>query len=97
MFGRYISDEANEAAQIKQTCPVIVVMGNPPYNNFGQANKGTWILDLLKEYKKDLNEKKINLNDDFIKFIRFGQWRIERTGHGILAFIVSNTVTTQVR
>lgn len=91
MFGQYISDEANEAAHVKQTCPAIVVMGNPPYNNFGQTNKGAWIVDLLKDYKKDLHEKKMNLDDDFIKFIRFGQWRIERTGHGILAFIVSNT------
>jgi len=91
LFGRYISDEANEAAKVKQGYPVMVVMGNPPYSNFGRTNRGAWILDLLKEYKKDLGERKINLDDDFIKFIRFGQWRIERTGHGILAFIVSNT------
>jgi hypothetical protein len=25
------------------------------------------------------------LNDDYVKFIRFGQWRIEQTGYGILA------------
>ncbi len=91
MFGRYISDEANEAAKIKQEKPVMVVLGNPPYNNFGQTNRGQWILDQLKEYKRDLDEKKINLDDDFIKFIRFGQWRIEKSGRGILAFIVSNT------
>ena len=30
------------------------------------------------------------LNDDYVKFIRFAQWRIERTGHGVLAFISNN-------
>jgi predicted helicase len=91
IFGRYISDEANEAAKVKQGYPVMVVLGNPPYSNFGQTNKRGWILNLLKDYKLGLKEKKLNLDDDFIKFIRFGQWRIEQTGHGILAFIVSNT------
>ena len=27
------------------------------------------------------------LNDDYVKFIRFAQWRIEKTGYGVLAFI----------
>ena len=30
------------------------------------------------------------LNDDYVKFIRFAQWRIERTGHGVLAFITNH-------
>ncbi len=38
-----------------------------------------------------MHERKINLDDDFIKFIRFAQWRIERTGQGILGFITNNT------
>ena len=92
LFERFIAEEANAAARIKSELPILVVMGNPPYSNFGMMNKGKWILDLLKEYKKDLNEKKINIDDDFIKFIRWGQWRIiERTGAGILAFIANNT------
>ncbi len=31
------------------------------------------------------------LQDDYVKFLRFGQWRIERTGHGILAFITNHS------
>ena len=69
----------------------MVVLGNPPYSNFGMMNKGAFILNLLKKYKKDLDEKKINLDDDFIKFIRWAQWRIALTGYGVLAFITSNT------
>ena len=54
-------------------------------------NRNPWILGLLNDYKRGLNEKKLNLDDDFIKFIRFAQWRIEKTGHGIVGFITSNT------
>jgi predicted helicase len=67
----------------------MVVMGNPPYSVSSQ-NKGDWISTLIEDYKKNLNEKKLNLDDDFIKFFRFAQWRINQTGYGILAFISNN-------
>ncbi len=91
LIANWISEEANAAAKIKRDDPIVVVLGNPPYSNYGQMNRGEWILDLLRDYKKDLNETKLNLDDDFIKFIRFAQWRIERTGEGIVGFITSNT------
>ncbi|MBI1920620.1 MAG: N-6 DNA methylase [Geobacter sp.] len=91
LFTQWIADEACAAGTIKKDTPVMVVLGNPPYSNFGMMNKGEWILGLLQEYKRGLNEKKLNLDDDFIKFIRFGQWRIEQTGYGILAFITNHT------
>jgi predicted helicase len=69
----------------------MVVTGNPPYSNFGMMNRNEWIACLLQDYKKGLDEKKLNLDDDFIKFLRFGQWRIDQTGRGILAVITSNT------
>ncbi|MDH4202652.1 MAG: N-6 DNA methylase [Phycisphaerae bacterium] len=86
-----ISKEAREANTIKRDLPIMVVLGNPPYSNFGMMNQGKWILDLLEDYKKGLNEKKLNVRDDFIKFIRYGQYRIDQTGAGILAFITNNT------
>ncbi|MCZ2208042.1 MAG: DNA methyltransferase, partial [Cylindrospermopsis raciborskii PAMP2011] len=46
-----------------------------------------WINGLIEDYKKGLNEQKTNLDDDFIKFTRFAQWRISQTSFGILAFI----------
>jgi len=91
MFAQYLSDEANAAAAIKKDLPIMVVLGNPPYSNFGQMNRSEWILNLLEDYKTGLREKKLNLDDDFIKFIRWGQWRIERTGAGVLAFVTNNT------
>jgi predicted helicase len=39
---------------------------------------------------KPLGERKLWLNDDYVKFIRFSQWRIDRTGEGILGFITNH-------
>jgi len=90
-FASFIADEANRASEIKQDVPVMVVLGNPPYSGHS-ANKGKWIKKLVDEYKtvdgKPLGERNPKwLNDDYVKFIRFSQNRIERTGYGILAFI----------
>lgn len=87
---RALSDEANSAYEVKKHKPVLVVLGNPPYANFGQQNRHPWILNLLEDYKRGLNEKKLNLNDDFIKFVRWAQWRIEQTGSGIVGYITNN-------
>ena len=91
LFASWVADEANAAAEIKRDKPILVILGNPPYSNFGRMNRGKWILKLLEDYKRDLNEKKLNLDDDFIKFIRFAQWRIEHTGEGIIGLITNNT------
>jgi hypothetical protein len=85
-----IGKEGNEAIAIKKHRPVLVVLGNPPYANFGRQNRNDFILGLLDDYKRGLKEKKINLNDDFIKFLRWAQWRIEQTGQGIIGFITNN-------
>ena len=42
LLGGFISDEANEAAKVKQDYPVMVIVGNPPYSGHS-ANKGDWI------------------------------------------------------
>jgi len=97
---RIISEEAKAAARVKQDLPILVVLGNPPYSGIS-ANKGAWIDGLLKGQLPDgtgvpsyydvdgkpLGERKLWLQDDYVKFIRWAQWRIEQTGAGILAFI----------
>ncbi len=91
LFATWLSQEANEANHIKRDTPVMVVMGNPPYS-VSSSNKGDWILDLISDYKKDLNEKNIQpLSDDYIKFIRYGSYYIEKNGVGILAYISNNS------
>lgn len=94
LFGQFVAQEANEASAIKRDAPVMVVLGNPPYSGHS-ANKSEWIAGLVKDYyyvdDKPLNEKNPKwLQDDYVKFIRFGQWRIDKTGSGILAFITNH-------
>jgi predicted helicase len=89
-FAKWLSDEANEASRIKQEVPVMVVLGNPPYSVSSQ-NRGEWIQTLLNDYKEELHEKKLNLDDDYIKFIRYGHNFIDKNGSGILAYISNNS------
>jgi hypothetical protein len=94
LFGQFVAQEANEASAIGRDAPVIVVMGNPPYS-YQSENRGEWIGGLVRDYYQvdgqPLAEKNPKgLQDDYVKFIRFGQWRIDRTGSGILAFITNH-------
>lgn len=89
-LGRAITEESNQANKVKNELPIMVIMGNPPYNISSQ-NKGDYISGLLKDYKRDLNEKKINLDDDYIKFIRFTESLIEKNGEGIVGMITNNS------
>lgn len=90
LFSSWLSDESTQANKIKKETPVMVVMGNPPYA-VSSTNKGKWIQDLISVYKRNLKERKINLDDDYIKFIRYGQYFVEKNGTGILAYISNNS------
>ena len=93
LFANWLSAEANEANHIKRDTPVMCIIGNPPYSG-ESANKGKWIMDLMEDYKKEpggkekLNERNPKwINDDYVKFLRYGQHFIEKNGSGVLAFI----------
>ncbi|MDM3857686.1 MAG: N-6 DNA methylase, partial [Aphanizomenon gracile PMC649.10] len=104
-FGSRIKEEAEAAKEIKEENPVMVIIGNPPYSGHS-VNTGDWIKNLLNGKDiisssktesyfevdgKPLGEKNPKwLNDDYVKFIRFSQWRIEKTGYGVLAFITNH-------
>ncbi|HDQ74204.1 MAG TPA: DNA methyltransferase, partial [Chloroflexi bacterium] len=100
----FLSKESNAAARVKRQVPITVVVGNPPYAGHS-ANESAWIAGLLRgsdDQGRDvenyfavdghgLNERNPKwLNDDYVKFIRFGQWRVNQTGAGILAFITNH-------
>lgn len=90
-FAESIAEESKEAAAIKNETPIMVVIGNPPYS-VSSENKSQWILDLIKEYKKDLNERNIQpLSDDYIKFIRYAEHFIQKNRTGIVAMITNNS------
>ncbi len=104
LFAQEITREAAGADTVKRKRPVMVVLGNPPYSGHS-ANKGAWIRNLLRGkdgaqetgsyFKVDghpLGEKNPKwLNDDYVKFIRFAQRRIERTGEGVLGFVTNHS------
>ena len=103
LFAHEIAREAAGADAVKRDRPVMVVIGNPPYSGHS-ANKGAWIEGLLRGRDgetptasyfeadgKPLRERNVKwLLDDYVKFIRFAQWRIERTGEGILGFVTNH-------
>ena len=93
LWANWLSTEANEANRIKRDTPVMCIIGNPPYSG-ESANKGEWIMNLMEDYKKEpggkekLNERNPKwINDDYVKFLRYGQHFIEKNGSGVLAFI----------
>jgi predicted helicase len=83
-----------------------VLVGNPPWRGHS-ANRGSWIRDLMKGYvlpdgqgdegyfRVDgaaLGERNPKwLSDDYVKFLRVAQWTVDRTGRGIVAFVLSHT------
>lgn len=90
LFANWLSTEANEANRIKRDTPVMCIMGNPPYSGIS-SNNGEWISKLIEDYKYVdsvyFNERKHWLNDDYVKFIRYGQYFIDKNGSGVLAYI----------
>ena len=106
LFTQWLADESVAAAQIKRDAPVMVVLGNPPYSGHsantgdwiaallrgtdtsqGERPTGNY----FAVDGQPLGERNPKwLNDDYVKFIRFAQWRIERTGHGVLAFVTNH-------
>jgi predicted helicase len=95
LFAQWIAEEANAANAIKRDAPVMVVLGNPPYSGHSK-NTGEWITELIEDYKK-IDGKKIRLGqakwlqNDYVKFIRFAQDRILKTGYGVLAMITDHS------
>ncbi|MGA2771858.1 MAG: type ISP restriction/modification enzyme [Bryobacteraceae bacterium] len=101
---KIVTEEAQAADHVKRDMPILVVIGNPPYSGHS-ANRSwkledgkrvaTFIGQLLREYYtvdgKPLGERNPKwLQDDYVKFVRWGQWKIERAGGGVLAFITAH-------
>nr|QNO50882.1 hypothetical protein CGMOHENL_00025 [Methanosarcinales archaeon ANME-1 ERB6] len=89
--------EAEEAKEVKEKIPIRVVLGNPPYS-VSSENKSDFIEKLMEDYKEDVRkERNIQpLSDDYIKFIRFAHWKLDRAGKGILGFITNNSYLSGV-
>lgn len=87
--------ESDEATKVKRERPILVVLGNPPYNAFA----GTAPAEeqgLVDAYKVGLREdwgiKKYNLDDLYVRFFRIAERRIaEGTGKGVVCFITNHS------
>lgn len=101
-FAEFISDEANAAVAVKRDEPLLVILGNPPYPrhsmNPSRDSDGefTFIGGLIEDYKQvdgqPLGERNSKaLQGDYVKFIRWAQWRIDKNGEGVIGYIVNNS------
>ncbi|MDM8567186.1 N-6 DNA methylase [Candidatus Halobeggiatoa sp. HSG11] len=105
-FIEWLVNEGLAASEVKQDSPVMVIVGNPPYSGHSSNTGDWIInllkgIDEQNQLIKTANYFEIDgkplkernskwLNDDYVKFIRFAQWRIEQTGYGILGFVTNH-------
>ena len=90
-----LADEAQAVNEVKRAGQFTVVIGNPPYSGHS-TNKGEWIANLIDDYKEGFPELRKPaqakwLSDDYVKFIRFAQSLVERTGTGTVGFISNHS------
>jgi len=86
-----LKEERDAAQHVKQQTPILVILGNPPYNAFAGTSpeeEG----DLVQPYKQGLIKewgiKKFNLDELYVRFFRLAERRIaEMSGKGIVCFI----------
>ncbi|MBC8354274.1 MAG: hypothetical protein H8E66_19955 [Planctomycetes bacterium] len=83
--------------------PFTVVLGNPPFRGVSN-NPSSWIGELLRGLGPDgeplasyyevdgepLRERKLWLQDDYVKFMRYAHWQIERSRAGIVGFVTNH-------
>lgn len=91
---RSLSEESHLAGKVKKQQRILVILGNPPYSGHS-FNQGKWIRGLIDDYKqvdgKPLGERNPKwLQDDYVKFLRFAQWKIEQAGEGIVGMITNH-------
>ena len=85
-----LEKERDLAESVKQDTPILVILGNPPYNGFaGMAVEEERVLS--EAYRRTENVRKPKgqgLNDLYVRFFRMAERRIaEKTGQGVVCFI----------
>ena len=85
-----LEEERDRAERVKQQTPVLVILGNPPYNGYaGMA------VDEERELSTAYRTTRLvqgptgkGLNDLYVRFFRMAERRItEKTGQGVVCFI----------
>ncbi len=93
-FMPQLSKETQSAQKVKDT-PILVITGNPPYSGHSK-NNGDWIKNEIKKYNfvdgKPLGERNPKwLQDDYVKFIRFAQDKMDNAEQGIVGIITNHS------
>ena len=85
-----LEEERDRAEQVKQETPVLVILGNPPYNGFaGMAvDEERELSEAYRTTKRARRPEGQGLNDLYVRFFRMAERRIvEKTGRGVVCFI----------
>ena len=85
-----LEEERDRAGRVKQATPILVILGNPPYNGFaGMAvNEERELSDAYRTTKRVRRPEGQGLNDLYVRFFRMAERRItEKTGQGVVCFI----------
>lgn len=70
-----------------------LIIGNPPYS--GHSSNPGKMAQMMGDYRDGLGERNPKwLQDDYVKFVRMAQHRIERAGRGVVAFITNHSYLT---
>jgi len=92
-----LEDERDKAGRVKREVPILVVLGNPPYNGFAgvSPSEEEGLLEPYKAGLKGWGITKNYLDDLYIRFFRVAERRIaEGTGRGIVSFISNDSWTS---
>ena len=85
-----LEEERDRAERVKQETPILVILGNPPYNGFaGMAvDEERELSEAYRRTKRVRRPEGQGLNDLYVRFFRMAERRIaEKTGQGVVCFI----------
>ena len=87
-----LEEERDRAEKVKQNTPILVILGNPPYNGFaGMAvDEERALSEAYRVTKRVRKPEGQGLNDLYVRFLRMAERRIaEKTGQGVVCFIAN--------
>ena len=85
-----LEEERDRAERVKQDAPVLVILGNPPYNGFASmaVEEERELSTAYRTTKRVRRPEGQGLNDLYVRFFRMAERRIaEKTGRGVVCFI----------
>ena len=85
-----LEEERDRAERVKQETPILVILGNPPYNGFAgvAVEEERELSDAYRTTKRVRRPEGQGLNDLYVRFFRMAERRIvEKTGRGVVCFI----------